>query len=264
MNQMNWPMRKEGKVMDKQRIVFITGAAKGIGKAVAEKFQQEGYTVAATDILFKDGQQENNLHTFFMDVKDYASVESVVKKAEASIGEIDTLVNVAGIFESVSVFRTSEELWHEIYEINVNGTFYVTKIVGEKMKHRRRGSMVIVSSNASKFPRIGMAAYASSKAAVSMYTKCLALELAEYGIRCNIVSPGSTNTDMQKKLWNGSKVVPMSVLSGDLSNYRLGIPLNKIAEPSEIADAIYFLASDRAGHITMEELTIDGGATMGV
>lgn len=109
-----------------------------------------------------------------------------------------------------------------------------------------------------------MAAYAASKAAASMYIKCLALELSEYNIRCNIVSPGSTNTDMQRKLWNGADVVPKAVLEGDLKNYRLGIPLHKIAEPNEIAEAIYFLASDAAGHITMEELTVDGGATMGV
>ncbi len=102
------------------------------------------------------------------------------------------------------------------------------------------------------------------KAAVSMFVKCLALELAEFWIRCNIVSPGSTNTDMQKKLWNGSETVPASVLNGDLVNYRLGILLNKIAELSEIAEVIYFLASDRASHITMKKFTVGGGATMGV
>lgn len=111
---------------------------------------------------------------------------------------------------------------------------------------------------------MGMAAYASTKAAATMYTKCLALELAEYNIRCNIVSPGSTDTDMQRALWGNSKEVPKSVIKGDLEKYRLGIPLGKIAEPQEIAEMIYFLSTEKAGHITMEEVTIDGGATMGV
>ncbi len=246
------------------KVVFITGAADGIGKATAQKFLQEGYIVVGADIKFQDKHPENNVYQFFMDVRNFESVKNVIQKVDKNIGKIDVLVNVAGIFENFLVFDTPEELWNEIYKVNVTGVFNVTKVVGETMKNRGKGSIVIVSSNASKFPRKGMAAYASSKAAVSMYSKCLALELAEFGVRCNIVSPGSTNTNMQRKLWNGTEIVPKTILEGDLKNYRLGIPLHKIAEPDEIAAVIYFLASEQASHITMEELTVDGGATMGV
>lgn len=250
--------------MKEQKLVFITGAAKGIGRAAAQKFLDMGYIAAAADLCFEKETPEKNLHEFMMDVTDRSAVADTIKKVEDTLGEIDVLVSAAGVFETAAAADTTEADWDHIYDVNVKGVFNVTQAVANEMKKRKKGSVVIVSSNASKFPRKGMAAYASSKAAVSMYAKCFALEMAEYNVRCNIVSPGSTNTDMQRKLWNGSSTVPGSVLNGDLSNYRLGIPLGKIAEPEEIAEAVYFLASARSGHITMEELTVDGGATMGV
>lgn len=248
-------------------MVLITGASKGIGLKVAEKYTASGETVIATDKEINKSNincDSNRIHWLKMDVTDREEVKRVIDKVESEIGEIDILVSVAGVFKSCLAENTTIEEWNRIFQVNTTGVFNVTQTVAERMKSRKKGSIVVVSSNASKFPRVGMAAYAASKAAVSMYAKCLALELSEYGIRCNIVSPGSTNTDMQRQYWNGAKSVPDSVLKGDLKTYRLGIPLNKIAEPDEIADAIFFLASDKAGHITMEEVTVDGGATMGV
>lgn len=108
-----------------------------------------------------------------------------------------------------------------------------------------------------------MAAYAASKAAAVMFTKCLGLELAAHHIRCNIVSPGSTETDMQRALWqdeNGAR----DVIRGSLDTYKTGIPLQKLAKPSDIANAVLFLASEQANHITMHDLCVDGGATLGV
>jgi 2,3-dihydro-2,3-dihydroxybenzoate dehydrogenase len=131
------------------------------------------------------------------------------------------------------------------------------------MINRRRGSIVTVSSNAGHMPRTDMAAYASSKAAATMFTKCLGLELAQFGIRCNIVAPGSTNTEMLKLLWQDEKGEE-NVIKGSLETYKTGIPLHKIATPSDIAEAVLFLSSDKAGHITMNSLCVDGGATLGV
>ncbi len=259
----NKKIKAKGDNMDK-KIVLITGAGKGIGKATVKKFLKEGFIVIATDKVWENKIENNFVYCYEMDVTDRNSIKYVVNKIEKEIGSIDVLVNAAGIFETLSVGQTSVVQWENIFSVNSTGVFNVTQIITDKMQKRKKGSVVIVSSNASKFPRKYMAAYAASKAAASMYIKCLALELSEYNIRCNIVSPGSTNTDMQRKLWNGAEIVPKAVLEGDLKNYRLGIPLRKIAEPNEIADAIYFLASDAAGHITMEELTVDGGATMGV
>lgn len=249
------------------KLVFVTGAARGIGLKVIEKYISLGHIVVATDKEVAPTDKEfchANLHWIKMDVSDYKEVETVVNKVESELGQIHILIHVAGVFELCPVVDTKKELWDYIFSINTNGVYHVTQTVSKKMMERRQGAIVVVSSNASKYPRMGMGAYAASKAAASMYVKCLALELAEYKIRCNIVSPGSTNTDMQRKIWNGADTVPPSVLEGDLTTYRLGIPLQKIAQPEEVAEAIYFLASEKASHITMEELTIDGGATMGV
>lgn len=106
-----------------------------------------------------------------------------------------------------------------------------------------------------------MAAYAASKAAAAMFTKCLGLELARSGVRCNVVAPGSTDTPMQRALWNGPDA-EQRVIDGDPSTYRTGIPLGRIADPADIAETVAFLASDRARHITMQELYVDGGATL--
>lgn len=254
--------------MEKKNI-FVTGAANGIGKAVAYKYSEEGYTVVAADIAFKEkniikSDQYSNFYNVGLDVGNEEEVNEVVDKVEKEIGNIGILVHVAGVFKLASVEETTLDEWERIFRVNTTGVYHVTKAITEKMKKRNQGTIIVVSSNASKYPRMGMAAYAASKAATSMFVKCLGLEMAQYNIRCNIVSPGSTDTDMQRQIWNGSTTIPSSILEGDLNNYRLGIPLHKIAKPSEIAEAVFFLASEHASHITMEELTVDGGATMGV
>jgi 2,3-dihydro-2,3-dihydroxybenzoate dehydrogenase len=132
------------------------------------------------------------------------------------------------------------------------------------MTARGRGSIVTVASNAGGIPRTGMAAYAASKAASVMFTKCLGLEVAGQGVRCNTVSPGSTLTDMQRGMWaaGDEDASARRVIEGDPAAYRTGIPLGRIADPADIADAVVFLASDRARHITMHDLYVDGGATL--
>jgi 2,3-dihydro-2,3-dihydroxybenzoate dehydrogenase len=130
------------------------------------------------------------------------------------------------------------------------------------MRERRRGVIVTIASNAARVPRMDMAAYGASKAAAASYTKTLGLEMAQYGIRCNVISPGSTDTGMLHSLWEGP-ASRAATISGSLESYKLGIPLARIAEPEDIADAVLFLASDEARHITMQDLCVDGGAILG-
>ena len=134
--------------------------------------------------------------------------------------------------------------------------------VARHMAARRAGSIVTIASNSGTTARMGLGAYPASKAGIIHAMKCLGLELAAHGVRCNIVSPGSTNTEMQRQFQStiGSRE---AVLEGDPAQYRLGIPLGRMAEVEDVCDLVLFLLSDRARHITMENIVIDGGATLG-
>lgn len=220
------------------KVALVTGAAQGIGAAVAQAFRDNGAHVVALD-------RE-------VDVTDAVAVE----QAFDSLDTVDIAVCVAGVLRTGPVTECSNEDWAEVFAVNATGVFHVCRAAARRMKPRRSGSIIVVSSNAAGVPRAGMAAYAASKAAATMFTKCLGLELAPYGIRCNVVAPGSTNTQMQ------AGFPRERVIAGDPSTYRVGIPLQRIAEPDDIADAVLFLASDRARHITMHDLYVDGGAAL--
>ncbi|MCU5067867.1 2,3-dihydro-2,3-dihydroxybenzoate dehydrogenase [Bacillus pacificus] len=248
------------------KTVLVTGAAQGIGSVVAKMFLERGATVIAVD-QNEEGLNEllNEIHlkTFCLDVSDSTAVEQMVNDIENEIAPIDILVNVAGVLRMGAIHSLSDEDWNKTFSVNSTGVFYMSRAVSKHMMQRKSGVIVTVGSNAANTPRMEMAAYAASKAATTMFMKCLGLELAAYNIRCNVVSPGSTETEMQRLLWadeNGEK----NIIAGSQSTYRLGIPLQKIAQPSEIAEAVLFLASDKASHITMHNLSVDGGATLGV
>jgi 2,3-dihydro-2,3-dihydroxybenzoate dehydrogenase len=170
-------------------------------------------------------------------------------------------VNVAGVLSAKSIIETSDDEWDRVFAVNTAGVFHVSRALARHMMPRRKGSIVTVASNAAGIPRQNMAAYAASKAASTMFTRCLGLELAPYGIRCNIVAPGSTLTPMQTGMWadpSGEE----RVIEGSLPAFKTGIPLGKLATPDDIANSVVFLLSDRAGHITMADLYVDGGATL--
>ncbi|GGV22796.1 2,3-dihydro-2,3-dihydroxybenzoate dehydrogenase [Kitasatospora herbaricolor] len=233
----------------------MTGAGRGIGAAVARMLAERGAEVIASDLHAPD----DSVHR--LDVTDGAAVEALVDRIERERGPIDVLVNVAGVLTAAPVLETTDENWARTFAVNTTGVFHTCRAVGRRMAGRGRGSIVTVGSNAAGVPRTGMAAYAASKAATTMFVRCLGLELARSGVRCNLVSPGSTDTDMQRALWTDD-AAEQRVIDGDPATYRVGIPLGRIAAPEDVAEAVAFLAGDRARHITMHDLYVDGGATL--
>ncbi|MBI1622539.1 2,3-dihydro-2,3-dihydroxybenzoate dehydrogenase [Aquamicrobium zhengzhouense] len=242
------------------KLAFVTGASGGIGRALVAQLLAEGTRVVATDL---DISQIADLgcETRALDVRDSAAVDAVIAEVEATLGPIDYGCNVAGILATDIVTETDDATWRNVFAVNTDGVFHVSRALARVMTPRNKGAIVTVSSNAAGIPRHAMAAYAASKAASTMFTRCLGIELAPHGIRCNIVAPGSTLTPMQTGMWadeNGAK----NVIAGSLETFKAGIPLGKLATPDDIADAVVFLLSDRASHITMADLYVDGGATM--
>lgn len=244
--------------------VFVTGAAGGIGAAVVQALLAEGARVTAVDadaagLAGLPASEALRVQT--VDVSQSQAVEAAVAEGEAAFGPIDRLACVAGILQMGRVVDLTDAQWARAFSVNTDGVFHTCRAVARGMVTRRRGAIVNVSSNAATTPRLAMAAYAASKAAVTAMSHCLALELAEHGIRCNVVSPGSTDTEMQRAMWRqGSS--REAVIGGNPEQYRLGIPLRKIARPEEIAQAVLFLLSERASHITLHDLRVDGGATL--
>ncbi|WGD28920.1 2,3-dihydro-2,3-dihydroxybenzoate dehydrogenase [Ancylobacter sp. WKF20] len=248
------------------KLALVTGAAGGIGAAVVRLLVEEGARVVATD-LDEDGVKAlasefgGAVTPFRLDVSSSMDVTALIGLIVHHIGPIDLLANVAGVLSNTVVTELTDAEWERVLSINAGGVFRVSREVAKVMQARRRGAIVTVSSNAAGIPRHAMAAYAASKAAATMFTRCLGLELASHGIRCNIVAPGSTLTPMQTGMWadeNGAA----RVIAGTPEIFKAGIPLGKLATPDEVAEAVVFLLSDRASHITMTDLYVDGGATL--
>lgn len=250
------------------RIAVVSGGARGIGLAVVEGLLHRGARVAVFDLADYDATQRarldpagERLRLEIVDVAEAQAVEAAVARVEATWGAIGLGVSVAGVLAIGPVTETDDATWDRVLRINASGVFHLLRALARRMVPRRAGSLVTVSSNAAGVPRHGMAAYAASKAAATMFTRCLGLELAAHGIRCNIVAPGSTRTPMQEAMW-ASGPGREAVIRGAPELYRTGIPLAKIAEPREVAEAVLFLLSDRASHITMTDIYVDGGATL--
>ncbi|MEU1517204.1 2,3-dihydro-2,3-dihydroxybenzoate dehydrogenase [Streptomyces sp. NPDC005811] len=252
------------------RLALVTGAAGGIGEAVARVLGERGVAVAAVDrdaeqlgeVIGKLGADALPVAPFPADVTDGAAVEAVVAEIEKRLGPVDYLVNAAGVLRLGEVSTFSDDDWASTFAVNTTGVFHLSRAVVSRMVPRGRGAVVTVASNAAATPRSGMAAYAASKAAAEMFTKSLGLEVARYGIRCNIVAPGSTDTPMLSSMWHDDSG-PRATLAGNLDAFRVGIPLGKLAQPQDVARAVAFLLSDQASHITLHTLTVDGGAALG-
>ena len=246
--------------MEENKTVFVTGASRGIGKEVALKFADNGYNVvinyvsSKTDVeKLKAEFESKGVKALIMqaDVTDKEAIEELVKKAIEEFGAIDVLVNNAGVTRDNLLMRMSEEEFNKVIEINLKGTYIVTKAVTKYMMKKRKGSIVNLSSVVGVVGNAGQCNYSASKAGIIGFTKSIAKELASRNIRSNAVAPGFIETDMT------------AVLSEEVKeNIHNQIPLKRMGTAKEVANLIYFLGSDESSYITGQVINIDGGMVM--
>ncbi|AAX64535.1 2,3-dihydro-2,3-dihydroxybenzoate dehydrogenase EntA [Salmonella enterica] len=242
------------------KTVWVTGAGKGIGYATALAFVDAGARVIGFDREFT--QESYPFATEVMDVADAGQVAQVCQRVLQKTPRLDVLVNAAGILRMGATDALSVDDWQQTFAVNVGGAFNLFSQTMAQFRRQQGGAIVTVASDAAHTPRIGMSAYGASKAALKSLALTVGLELAGCGVRCNVVSPGSTDTDMQRTLWV-SEDAEQQRIRGFGEQFKLGIPLGKIARPQEIANTILFLASDLASHITLQDIVVDGGSTLG-
>jgi 3-oxoacyl-[acyl-carrier protein] reductase len=247
-------MRLSGKV------ALITGSARGIGRAIAERFSAEGAIIVVNDVGSDAGARETlaaleagggkgTVEMF--DVSDAAQVEAAVKDIMESHGRIDILVNNAGITRDNLLLRMSEEEFDAVLRVNLKGTYLLTKAVTRHMMKQRSGRVVNISSVVGMMGNAGQSNYAAAKAGIIGFTKATARELAARNIAVNAIAPGFIRTAMTAGL-------PEAVQKGFLAQ----IPLGRFAEPREVAELALFLASDAASYITGQVIGINGGMYM--
>lgn len=239
------------------KVALITGASKGIGRAIAEHFAKHGAAVAFTYLssVEKGEALEKELAQFGTKIKGYRSDASDFKSAEdlanavnTEFGSLDIVVNNAGITRDGLLMRMTEEQWDEVQRVNLKSVFNLTKAATKIMMKQKYGSVVNITSIVGIKGNAGQANYAASKAGIIGFTKSVALELGSRNIRCNAIAPGFIETEMTAVL--DQKVV---------EEWRAGIPLKRGGQPHEVAEACVFLGSDMSSYITGQVLQVDGG-----
>lgn len=249
--------------MEEKRVAIITGASRGIGKKVAEKFAREGYNLVINYVsnnvdvneIEKEIKEASNslVQILFVknDVTDYASCENLVKQAIEKFDRIDVLVNNAGITKDNLLMRMKEEEFDKVIEVNLKGTYNMTKNVIPYMMKKRYGKIVNISSVVGISGNAGQCNYSASKAGIIGFTKSVAKELASRNILANCIAPGFIKTDMT------------NVLSDEVKEkINEQIPLKKMGTAEEVANAVYFLANEENTYITGQVLNVDGGMIM--
>jgi 2-hydroxycyclohexanecarboxyl-CoA dehydrogenase len=241
------------------KIALVTGAGRGIGKAIAARLAAEGARVVVADIDLNAAtaaalEVGHGAVAVKMDVTDTASVASAVAEAVKRLGPIDVLVNNAGWDKVEPFVKSQEETWDRVLAINLKGPIRCARAVVDSMIERRAGKIVSIGSDAGRVGSTGEAVYSAAKAGVIGFTRTLARELARYGINVNVVCPGPTNTPLLQEIAGGNEKL--------LASLKQAIPLGRTGEPEDIAGAVAFLASDDAGFITGQTLSVSGGLSM--
>lgn len=242
------------------KTAIITGASKGIGKGIAEVFAKNGANVAFTYLssVEKGEALEKELSAYGTQVKGYRSDASEMYAAEELIanvvkdfGQIDIVVNNAGITKDNLLMRMTEEDFDRVIKVNLNSVFNMTKAVQRTFLKQRSGSIINISSVVGVKGNAGQANYAASKAGIIGFSKSIAAELGSRNIRCNVIAPGFIETEM-------TAVLDENTVQG----WRDSIPLKRGGSPEDVANACLFLGSDLSGYITGQVLPVDGGMLM--
>lgn len=242
-----------------EKTAIVTGASRGIGKAIAVALAREGATVVINDLSQEAAEaaaaeiRANNGRAIAVaaDVADSAQVETMVTRVMEECGRIDILVNNAGITRDTLLLRMKEEDWDAVLNVNLKGVFNCTKAVSRFMIKQRSGVIVNIASVVAVMGNIGQANYAAAKAGILGFTKAVARELASRGIRVNAVAPGYIQTDMTEK-------IPEEIKAKLIES----IPLGFIGQPEDVAEAVLFLVSPAARYITGQTLHVNGGMVM--
>lgn len=245
------------------RTAIVTGAASGMGKAIAQLFANQGASVVLADLNKEAAEKvaqelpEGKSRAVQTDVSDDQSVASLISETVSVFGTIDVLVNCAGVPQA---FTPIEELtldqWDKIMAVNTKSIYLTARHAVPHMKAGKRGSIINIASIAGIRARPGLNAYCASKGAAIMLTKALAIELAPYQIRVNVINPGPAETPMLGKFINGDEEV---VEAGKKEIFINSVPLGTLIQPEDIAQAALYLASDLSKIVTGEVMNVDGG-----
>ena len=236
--------------------VLITGATGGIGSALIDAFYSKEYNLFISGTNKEKLQSIKSKYTERLEVcgcdlsKD-AEIENLVIKAEEYYGSIDILVNNAGITKDNLFLRISKEDWDQVININLNANFLITKLALKNMVKKRWGRIINISSDASKIGNPGQTNYVASKSAIEGFTRSLASEVASRNITANCISPGFIDTNMLD-----------NIEQNKLENMVKNIPCGRIGDPKDVANAVFFLASEESSYITGQVLHVNGGLTM--
>ena len=236
------------------RVVVVTGASRGIGRAIAEGFAREGAKVACIATTLPNAQATADAvggQAYACDVSDAAQVEAIFGRIAVEMGTIHTLVNNAGITRDGLLVRMKDEDWDRVMDVNLKGAFLCTRAVTKGMMKARAGRIVNVSSIIGATGNAGQANYAASKAGLLGLTKSVAKELGARGVTCNAVAPGFIETEMTHDLPAEFK-----------AHVEKTAPAGRLGKAEDVAAAVLFLTSDAAAYITGQTLTVDGGLTL--